>query len=58
MSETNYDRLFGTPTKVATFVCQIIRCQECPARETCNGRDKFNCRAAFCAYLREEADDD
>lgn len=55
---TNYERLFGSPRKAATFVTNMMQCSECPARKVCLGRRRFNCGESFAEYLREEVRDD
>lgn len=62
MSETNYQRLFGTPERAAETLKKVIRdatmCYYTPCDE-CQIKDKLCADArSVVPYLREEADDD
>lgn len=58
MSETNYQRYFGTPEKAAKFIEGNIVCDQCKIRDFCDKATKAkDCASTALEWLESEADD-
>lgn len=56
MSETNYERYFGTPEKAAAYLASHTRCADCDLLgEGCTTSRK--CKETIMKWLESEAND-
>ena len=64
MSESNYERLFGTPERAARtswymLTCKPVNCDECPISDGCyiaTDIDRDDSEGALLEWLKQEVD--